>query len=526
MFLLNKTKNNKNVLPSLFHLLHLSHKFSHQYTTITTTTTHPPNLIIDNKWEAIIGLEIHAQLSSKTKLFSNSSTSFQKPINTNVSVFDAAFPGVMPKLNSKCVDLAVATSLALSGNVQLISSFDRKQYFYPDLPAGYQITQHYEPLSIGGKIALSHLDGLEYETEVRIKQIQLEQDTGKSIYDIKPGFALIDLNRAGIGLMEIVTEPDIRSSKEAGLILRKLQNILRAVGSSDGNMEEGSLRCDVNVSVHQVGTPFGTRCEIKNLNSVKFLMEAIEVEIKRQINELRIGNRIIQETRGYDVVKNKTFRLRSKETDTDYRFMPEPDLPPLILTKEYLERILNASPELPDILKTRLINKYNISLKDVKALMGEEGGVEYFEKIVQYRNRNPKLVSNWITQDLYGFLNRKNIKFSKNPVSIEQLGSIIDCIEIGDISGNIGKQILAQMISGDTRLASVIIEEKGLKQINNITELETICQDIVMQNTENAKLVREGNQNVFKWFVGQVMRITKGKANPQIVNELLQKLLQ
>ncbi|CAG8585392.1 5971_t:CDS:10, partial [Diversispora eburnea] len=389
--------------------------------------------------------------------------------------FDAAFPGVIPKLNSKCVDLAVATSLALSGNVQLISSFDRKQYFYPDLPAGYQITQHYEPLSIGGKIALSHLDGLEYETEVGIKQIQLEQDTGKSIYDIKPGFALIDLNRAGTGLMEIVTEPDIRSSKEAGLILRKLQNILRAVGSSDGNMEEGSLRCDVNVSVHQVGTPFGTR-----------------FEIKRQINELRNGNRIIQETR-------------------------EPDLPPLILTQEYLERILNASPELPDTLKIRLINKYNISLKDVKALMGEEGG------IVQHHDRNPKLVSNWITQDLYGFLNRKNIKFSKNPISIEQLGSIIDCIEIGDISG---KQILAQMISGDTRLASIIIEEKGLKQINNITELETICQDIVMQNTENAKLVREGNQNVFKWFVGQVMRITKGKANPQIVNELLQKLLQ
>ncbi|CAG8538052.1 14836_t:CDS:10 [Acaulospora colombiana] len=413
---------------------------SRRYTTQVSNRA-SPNLYQD-KWEAIIGLEIHAQISSKTKLFSTSSTSFNEPANTNVSVIDAAFPGTIPKLNSKCVDLAVATSLALSGNVQLISMFDRKQYFYPDLPAA--------PISIGGKLMLTHLDDLDYETEVRIKQIQLEQDTGKSIHDVRPVMALIDLNRAGIGLMEIVTEPDIRASREAGLTLRKLQSILRAVGSSDGNMEEGSLRCDANVSIHEPGTPFGTRCEIKNLNSVKFLMAAIDVEIKRQVNELRNGNPIIPETRGYNVAENKTFKLRTKETITDYR----------------------------------------------------------------------------ITHELYGLLHSKNIKFAKNPVSVAQLGSIIDCIRIGEISGKIGKLVLGKMVSGDRRLAPEIIQENDWKQITDINALELICRDILSQNPENVKLVKEGNQNTFTWFVGQVMKKTKGKANPQLTNELLKKLLQ
>ncbi|CAG8580123.1 17496_t:CDS:10, partial [Acaulospora morrowiae] len=432
-------------------------------------TTHN---LYQGKWEAIIGLEIHAQISSRTKLFSSSSTSFNEPVNTNISVIDAAFPGTIPRLNSKCVDLAVATSLVLSGDVQLISSFDRKQYFYPDLPAGYQITQHYAPLSIGGKLILTHLDDddVDHEIEVRIKQIQLEQDTGKSIHDVRPGMALIDLNRAGVGLMEIVTEPDIRTPKEAGLTLRKLQSILRAVGSSDGNMEEGSLRCDANVSIHEPGTPFGTRCEIKNLNSVKFLMGAIDAEIERQANELRNGNRVIQETRGYNVAENKTFRLRTKETAIDYRYMPEPDLPPLIITKAYERKI-------------RLMKNYKISLQDVKTLMGEDGGVEYYEEVA--KNHNPLLASNWITHELYGLLHSKNIKFSKNPVSTAQLGSIIECIRIGDISGKIGKLVLGQMVSGDKRLAPEIIEEKDWKQITDVNALEAICKEILSQNPEN-----------------------------------------
>ncbi|KAF0374332.1 glutamyl-tRNA amidotransferase chain B [Gigaspora margarita] len=440
------------------------------------------HLYKSNKWETIIGLEVHAQLNSKTKLFSSSSTSFNEPVNTNVSVIDAAFPGTLPQLNTKCVELAVAASLALSGNVQLVSSFDRKQYFYPDLPPGYQITQHYAPISLGGKIFLNQLDGLEYDTMVRIKQIQLEQDTGKSIHDIVPGMTLIDLNRAGTGLIEIVTEPDMRTSKEAGLTVKKLQSILRTIGSSDGNMEEGSLRCDVNVSVHEHETPYGTRCEIKNLNSIKFLMAAIDVEIERQIKELENGNKIVQETRGFDVLKNKTFRLRTKETATDYRYMPEPDLSPLILNKDYITRISNNLPELPDDLKTRIMKQYGIPLHDVIVLMNETGGVKYFEEAV--KNRNPQHVSNWITHELFGLLHARNIKFSQNPVSALQLGSVIDCVDNGDITGKVGKKIIEKMISGDSRLASIIIQDEGLRQLSDINELEKICKNVILQNPE------------------------------------------
>ncbi|RIB08742.1 Aspartyl/glutamyl-tRNA amidotransferase subunit B [Gigaspora rosea] len=509
---LKKTCNGSNIK---------RHVTSYQYS--TQIRSERSILYKSNKWEAIIGLEVHAQLNSKTKLFSLSSASFNEPVNTNVSVIDAAFPGTLPKLNAKCVELAVAASLALSGNVQLVSSFDRKQYFYPDLPPGYQITQHYAPISLGGKIFLNNLDGLEYDTVVRIKQIQLEQDTGKSIHDIVPGMTLIDLNRAGTGLIEIVTEPDMRTSKEAGLTVKKLQAILRAIGSSDGNMEEGSLRCDVNVSVHEHETPYGTRCEIKNLNSIKFLMAAIDVEIERQIKELENGNKIVQETRGFDVLKNKTFRLRTKETATDYRYMPEPDLSPLILNKDYITRISNNLPELPDDLKTRIMKQYGIPLHDVIVLMNETGGVKYFEKAV--KNRNPQHVSNWITHELFGLLHARNIKFSQNPVSALQLGSVVDCVDNGDITGKVGKKILEKMISGDSRLASIIIQDEGLRQLSDINELEKICQDVILQNPEQLRSFKGGKQTVFAWFVGQVMNKTKGQANPKLVNEILRKLL-
>ncbi|CAG8470520.1 8561_t:CDS:10 [Ambispora gerdemannii] len=480
-----------------------------------------PTPLFRNKWEAVIGLEIHAQIKSKTKLFSSSSTSFNKPVNTNVSVIDAAFPGTIPQLNARCVELAILTSFALSCNIQRVSSFDRKHYSYPDLPAGYQITQHFAPLAINGKISLSSLlDGLEYDKEIRIKQVQLEQDTGKSLYEIGPdGYpvTLIDLNRAGIGLMEIVTEPDIRSSKESGLLVRKLQSLLRAVGSSDGNMEEGSLRCDANVSVHEPSKPFGTRCEIKNLNSVKFLMSAIDAEIERQVELLEQGIPIMQETRKFDVPGNKTLRLRAKESLMDYRYMPEADLPELILSEEYLSRIYQSLPELPDSTKFRLTRQYGISAFDAGVVLGEEGGVEYFEKITN--NRNPKLVVNWITHELFGQLKTRNVKFIDNPVTVEQLGSLVDSVNQNIISGTTGKQVLAFMIDGDTRLANAIIQEKGLQQINDSVELEKICKRIMAKYPDDIQRIKKGQLKVFKWFVGQIMRETKGQANPQLVNE-------
>nr|CAG8599409.1 15807_t:CDS:10 [Entrophospora candida] len=418
------------------------------------------NLNLD-EWEAIIGLEIHAQINSKTKLFSSSSTLFNEPVNTNISLIDAAFPGTIPRLNSKCVDHAIATSLSLSGNVQLVSFFDRKHYFYPDLPAGYQITQHYAPISIGGKICLSKLDGLEYDAQIRIKQIQLEQDTGKSTHDVMPNMTLVDLNRAGVGLMEIVTEPDIRTSKEAGLALRKLQLLLRTIGSSDGNMEEGSLRCDVNVSVHKHGTPFGTRCEIKNLNSVKFLMLAIDAEIYRQIQELIKGNSIIQETRGYDVPANKTFKLRTKETLTDYRYMPESDLPPLLLTK---------------------VSK----------------------------NRNSQHVINFIIHELFGVLNLKGLKFYQNPVLIEQLGSLIDCVNNNEISGKIARKVLMMMVDGDTRLPKDIIIEKNWQQLSDIDELEKLCKSVLKENPNLVMEIKvKEKENLIQYFI-ESSAVTKG----------------
>ncbi|CAG8577198.1 1233_t:CDS:10, partial [Paraglomus brasilianum] len=430
------------------------------------------------RFEAVIGLEIHAQINSKSKLFSSSSASFNKPVSSNVSVIDAAFPGTIPKLNKKCVDLAVATAFALSGEVQRTSSFDRKHYFYPDLPAGYQITQHYAPLSVGGQIRLSSLDGLNYEKLIRIKQLQIEQDTGKSIRDVRPGMTLVDLNRAGIGLMEIVTEPDIRSPIEAGLVVRKLQALMRALGSSDGNMEEGSLRCDVNVSVHEPDKAFGIRCEIKNLNSIKFLVSAIDAEIQRQIQDICRGVSIVQETRGYDVSSNGTYRLREKETAPDYRYMPESDLPQLVLSEDYLRHIKDSLPELPDDTKKRLIKKYNLSLNDASTLLGESGGIEYFENVAA-AGRNPQHVVNWITHELWGRLNSREIRFQDNPVSPEQLGSLIDCVVNDTISGRTGKDILNQMIDGDRRLAFEIVEANGLRQLSDPDELSKICMTII-----------------------------------------------
>ncbi|KAF9984931.1 hypothetical protein BGZ65_012204 [Modicella reniformis] len=420
----------------------------------------------------------------------------------------------------ECVELAVKTSLALDAHVYPISSFDRKHYFYPDLPQGYQITQHYEPLAQNGKIVLSPLDGLDYPLTVRIEQLQLEQDTGKSLHDVYPHLTLLDLNRAGTGLMEIVTKPDMRSSKEAGILVKKLQALLRAVNSSDGNMDEGSMRCDVNVSVHEPGKPFGARCELKNLNSIKAVMDAIDAEIERQITYYESHIAVTQETRGFDVSTGKTFRIRSKESAPDYRYMPEPDLPRLVLDPEIIQALRESLPELPDARRERIMQNYQLGMIETRTLMGEERMVEYFESVVA-SGRQIKSVISWTIHELLGRLHTRGIEFSPEIITASQLGSVIDCVDQGHISAKVGKTVLDMMIEGDTRDADAIVEEKGWKQVNNREELETMCDDILAKYPEKMAVVQKGNMGVLGFLVGQVMKQSQGRANPVIVNGLL-----
>ncbi|KAF9123868.1 hypothetical protein BGW39_008626 [Mortierella sp. 14UC] len=424
------------------------------------------------------------------------------------------------QLSQECVDLAVKTSLALDAHVYPVSSFDRKHYFYPDLPQGYQITQHYEPLAQNGKIDLTPLDGLDYHLTVGIEQLQLEQDTGKSLHDVYPGLTLLDFNRAGTGLMEIVTKPDLRSSKEAGILVKKLQALLRAVNSSDGNMDEGSMRCDVNVSVHEVGKAYGERCELKNLNSIKSVVDAIDAEIARQIEAYESNTPVTQETRGFDVSTGTTFRIRSKESAPDYRYMPEPDLPRLVLDQETI-RVLKAQlPELPDAQRERLMSQYDLGLIATRTLMGEEGMVEYFESVVS-KGPQAKSVVSWTIHELLGRLNTRDIKFSPDVVKAEQLGSLVSCVDRGMISAKIGKKVLDLMIDGDVRDADAIVEEKGWKQMENRDELDKLCEDMMAQYQDKVKAVQKGNIGVLGFFVGQIMKQSRGRANPVVVNQML-----
>ncbi|KAF9923173.1 hypothetical protein FBU30_006746 [Linnemannia zychae] len=480
----------------------------------------PTRNLIKGRWEPIIGLEIHAQIKSKEKLFSNGLTSFNAPANTNVTLIDAAYPGALPQLNQECVDLAVKTSLALNAKVYPVSSFDRKHYFYPDLPQGYQITQHYEPLAQNGRIELSPLDGLDYHLSVGIEQLQLEQDTGKSLHDIYPGLTLLDFNRAGTGLMEIVTKPDMRSSKEAGILVKKLQALLRAVKSSDGNMDEGSMRCDVNVSVHEVGMAFGERCELKNLNSIKSVVDAIDAEIARQIEAKESNIPVTQETRGFDVSTGTTFRIRSKESAPDYRYMPEPDLPRLVLSPDTIAALKEQLPELPDAQRERLMSQYNLGIIETRTLMGEEGMVKYFEDVVS-KGLQTKSVISWTIHELLGRLHTRDIKFSSDVVKADQLGSLISCVDNGTISAKVGKNILNLMIEGDTRDADAIIEEKGWKQMKDHGELDKLCEDMMTKYPDKVKNIQKGNIGVLGFFVGQIMGQTRGRANPVVVNQIL-----
>ncbi|KAF9435426.1 hypothetical protein BGZ76_006315 [Entomortierella beljakovae] len=476
--------------------------------------------LVKEKWQPVIGLEIHAQIKSTTKLFSSSKNIFNAPANTNVSLVDAAYPGTLPQLSRECVEHAVRTSLALGSHVYPVSAFDRKHYFYPDLPQGYQITQHYEPIAKYGKVELTPLDGLDHAVTVKIDQLQLEQDTGKSLHDLYPGLTLQDLNRAGTGLMEIVTRPDMKSSKEAGILVKKLQALLRAVGSSDGNMDEGSMRCDVNVSVHEPGTPYRSRCEIKNLNSIKAVVDSIDAEIARQISCYENNIPVSEETRGYDVSTGKTFKIRSKESAPDYRYMPEPDLPRLVLSHEEIETLRDQLPELPDAKRERMMRTYELGLIETSTLMGEEGMVEYFESLM-HSGRQAKSVISWTIHELLGRLNTRGIAFSPDVIEASQLGSLIDSVDQKEVSAKIGKAVLDLMIEGDKRVATEIIKEKGWKQLDDREELERLCEMILAKHPDKVKVVRGGNIGVLGFFIGQTMKESKGRANPVILNEIL-----
>jgi aspartyl-tRNA(Asn)/glutamyl-tRNA(Gln) amidotransferase subunit B len=471
-------------------------------------------------WETVIGLEVHAQVISKAKLFSGAATDFGAEPNTQVSPVDGAFPGMLPVINRFCVEQAVKTGLGLNAEIRLDSVFDRKNYFYPDLPPGYQISQYQQPVVGRGKVVLDMPDGT--MREIGITRLHLEQDAGKSLHDQHPSFSYVDLNRAGIALMEIVSEPDLRSAEEAGIYLRKVRSILRYLGTCDGNMEEGSLRCDCNVSVRRPGEPYGTRCEIKNLNSVRFVMQAIDYEARRQIEILKEGSTIAQQTRLFDSGRGITRPMRSKEEAHDYRYFPDPDLLPLVLDPEWVARLRAELPELPDAKKARFVSDFGLSPDDAAVLVAERETALFFERVAQ--GRDPKAAANWVMGDLFGALNRLGDGIEASPVSAEQLGALIDLIADGTISGRLAKDVFAEMAAtgGDP---AAIVEAKGLRQVTDESAIAAAIDTVLAAQPDKLAEYRAGRDKLYGFFVGQVMRATQGKANPVLVNELLKKKL-
>jgi len=472
------------------------------------------------KWEVVIGLEVHAQVFSEAKLFSGAATAFGAEPNTQVSFVDAGMPGMLPVLNSRCVEQAVRTGLALGAKVNLFSVFARKNYFYPDLPTGYQISQYEKPIVGEGTLVVDLPGGR--SKEVGIERLHLEQDAGKSLHDQHPSKTYVDLNRAGVALMEIVSKPDMRSSEEAGLYLTKLRTVLRYIGSCDGNMQEGSLRADANVSVRRPGEPLGTRCEIKNVNSIRFLRQAIDYEARRQIEILEEGGKISQETRLFDSAKGETRSMRSKEEAHDYRYFPDPDLLPIVLTDSYLADLKKTLPELPDEKKQRFISKFGLTAYDAGVLIAEQENAAYFEDVA--KGRDPKLAANWVISELFGRLNKANLDIAQSPVSAAALGGLIDLIADGTISGRTAKEVFDEMVETG-KSAAEIVEAKGLKQISDTGAIEAVIAKLIAENQGQVDQFRSGNDKVMGWFVGQVMRATGGKANPAVVNQLLRKAL-
>ena len=474
----------------------------------------------DNQYEVVIGLEVHAQVTSQSKLFSTSATKFGAEPNTQVSLVDAAFPGMLPVINEYCVKQAIKTGIGLKAKINKRSVFDRKNYFYADLPQGYQISQFKDPIVGEGKVILDMPDG---QKEVGIERLHLEQDAGKSIHDLDPKNTFVDLNRSGVALMEIVSKPDLRSPDEVSAYIKKLRSIMRYLGTCDGNMQEGSLRADVNVSVRKKGSKeFGTRCEIKNVNSIKFMQMAIEYEANRQVDLIEEGKSIDQETRLFDTKKNETRSMRSKEDAHDYRYFPDPDLLPLEVSDDFIENLKSEIPELPDEKKKRFIEKFKLSPYEANILVSDIETSNYFENVI--KKSDVKLATNWIIGELFAALNEKNLEITESPISAGNLSKLINLIKDGTISGKIAKTVFEQMMEGD-KDPKKIVEEKGLKQESDPKALEALIDKVIDDNRDKATEYKSGKVKLFGFFVGQVMKVSGGKANPQLVNEILKKKL-
>ena len=470
-------------------------------------------------WEIIIGLEVHAQVTSKSKLFSGASAEFGGEPNDHVSLVDAAMPGMLPVINQYCVEQAVRTGLGLKAKINNYSIDDRKNYFYPDLPQGYQISQYKQPIVGEGVVTIDLDDGK--TVDVGIERLHLEQDAGKSIHDEHPTMSFVDLNRSGCALMEIVSKPDMRSSDEARAYVTKLRQIMRYLGTCDGNMEQGSLRADVNVSVRKPGNKFGTRCEIKNVNSVRFMGQAIEFEARRQIGILEDGGKIDQETRLYDPKKGETRSMRSKEEAHDYRYFPDPDLLPLEFTDDWVATIKNSLPELPDEKRNRFVSAYGLSVYDASVLSAERASSDFFEATA--KGRDGKIAANWVINELFGRLNKEGKTIETTPISARQLGEIVDLIMSGTISGKIAKEVF-EIIWTEGGSPSEVVERRGLKQVTDTGAIEKAVDAIIAQNPDKIAAVL-AKPSMLGWFVGQVMKSTGGKANPQAVNDLLRQKL-
>jgi len=481
-------------------------------------------------WELVIGMEVHAQVASKSKLFSGASTKFGNEPNSNVSMVDAAMPGMLPVINEFCVEQAVRTGLGLKAKINLYSAFDRKNYFYPDLPQGYQISQLYHPIVGEGEILVNLDAGI--ARNVRVERIHLEQDAGKSVHDMDPNMSFVDLNRTGVALMEIVSMPDIRSPEEAAAYVTKLRQILRYLGTCDGNMQNGNMRADVNVSVCPSGqyekfrasgdfSHLGTRCELKNMNSMRFIQLAIDFEARRQISILEDGGTIDQETRLYDAEKNETRSMRSKEEAHDYRYFPDPDLLPLEIDQKWVDGIAENLPELPDEKKIRFIKEFKVTEYDASVLTADLSDAEYFEKIAN--GRDGKQAANWVINELFGRLNKADLTIKESPISTTQLGDILDLISKGDISGKIAKDLF-EIVWTEGGNPSDIVDKRGMKQVTDTTKIEAAIDKIMIENPDQVTKAKE-NPKLAGWFVGQVMKATGGKANPKAVNEIIAKKL-
>ena len=472
------------------------------------------------EWEVVIGMEVHAQVSSQSKLFSGAPTRFGADPNQNVSLVDAAMPGMLPVINEECVRQAVRTGLGLNAQINTYSVFDRKNYFYADLPQGYQISQFKHPIVGEGAITIDLKDGS--SIEIGIERLHLEQDAGKSMHDQHPSKSYIDLNRSGVALMEIVSKPDIRSAEQAGAYMKKLRSIVRYLGTCDGNMEEGSMRADVNVSVRRPGDELGTRTETKNLNSVRFIMQAIDYEVQRQIEILEDGGTIDQETRLFDTNTGMTRAMRGKEDAHDYRYFPDPDLLPLEFNDEFVSELQAELPELPDQIRARLVGDYGLSSYDAAVITEEKETAAFYEAAAEGRDK--KLVANWMTVELFGALNKAGKSLGDSPVSPQQLGGLVDLISDGTISGRIAKDVFAEMVE-TSKDAAVIIEEKGLKQVSDSGAIEALIDQVLADNQDKVEEYRGGKDKLFGFFVGQTMKLSKGQANPAMVNDLLKSKL-